>query len=117
MNHTTDARLLVLNPIAAGWGAERSLVGLLRYLPRMGVEPFTVVLVDGALVGMLERLGVPHRQLPPGRLRDPRRVRQTIREIRALAVEQGSELVFSNSAHGHIYGGVDARGLGVPAVW
>jgi glycosyltransferase involved in cell wall biosynthesis len=109
--------ILILSPTAVPGGAERSLAGLARQLPRFGFEPTAVLLEDGPLARWLRDVGCPTHILPAGRLRRPVSTLRTIAAVGSLVRRGGHELVFSNQAKGHVYGGLAAQMAGVPAVW
>jgi glycosyltransferase involved in cell wall biosynthesis len=108
---------LIVSPTAVPGGAERALAGLARHLPTFGVTPSAILLDHGPLEQWLQDAGCPTRVLEAGHLRNPVKTMKSVQRIRSVLRREGRELVFSNQAKGHIYGGLAARTSGVPAVW
>ena len=110
-------RALLVSPSARPGGAERALAALARHLPESGWQPTVVLLEDGPFTGWLEEAGVPATVVATGRTRRLDRTAVALRALRRLGQRVGAELVLSNQTKGHVYGGVTARLLGVPAAF
>jgi glycosyltransferase involved in cell wall biosynthesis len=109
--------VLLVTPTAVPGGAERALAGFARHLPTHGFAPSAVLLDQGPLELWLRQAGCPTHVIPAGRMRQPLRTLKTVETISSVLRRGGHELVFSNQAKGHIYGGLAGRASGVPAVW
>lgn len=111
-------------------GAELALLRLLPHVP--GVQAHVVLAEDGPLVPRLRAAGATVEVLAlPARTAELRRgalggalpilavvdtAHYVLRLVRRL-LELGPDLVHTNSAKAHIYGGLAARLTGVPQVW
>jgi glycosyltransferase involved in cell wall biosynthesis len=111
------SEVLLLAPTGVPGGAERALAGLARHLPSHGFPVSAVLLEEGALENWLADIGCPVLVLPRHRTREVHRTVRTIRAIRARAVSRSAGVVLSNQSKGHVYGGLAARGAGLPAVY
>ncbi len=109
--------VLVVAPSAVAGGAERALAGLVARLPDLGYAPSVALFEAGPLEEWLEEAACPTERAPFGRLRHPRDVARTLRALRRQARGTGARLVLGNTNVGHIYGGLAAASLRLPAVW
>jgi glycosyltransferase involved in cell wall biosynthesis len=94
---------------------ERVLAGLARHLPEHGWDPTIAMLQPGPAEEHLQ-LACPVEVLDSGRIRHAHRGVATVRALRRLARSTGAEIVFDNMSTAHLYGGLAARSLGLPAV-
>jgi glycosyltransferase involved in cell wall biosynthesis len=108
-------RILLVTPFGALGGAEKVLAGLARHLPEHGWEPTCALLQPGPAEEHLQ-LACPVEVLDSGRIRQVHRGVATVRALRHLARSTGADLVFDNMSTGHLYGGLAARSLSLPAV-
>ncbi len=117
---TSPARpvpVLVVAPSSIAGGAQRALAGLVRMLPGLGYAPSVALFERGPLEGWLGEAGCSSRLVPFGRLRHPGDVVRTLCALRRQARDIGARLVLNNTNVGHIYGGMAAASLRLPAVW
>ena len=116
-SRTPAVPVLVVAPSAVAGGAERALAGLVGRLPGLGYAPHVALFEQGPLVGWLDDAGCPYGMVASGRFRHPRDVVRTVRGIRRMARGTGARLVLGNTHVGHIYGGLAAASLRLPAVY
>jgi glycosyltransferase involved in cell wall biosynthesis len=109
--------VLVVAPSSVAGGAERALAGLVARLPHLGYQPSVALFEDGPLETWLDEAGCPVTRVHFGRLRNPRDVTRTVGAIRHQARRTGARLILGNTNVGHIYGGMAAASLRLPAVW
>lgn len=109
--------MLLVAPAAVAGGAERALSGLVGRLPDLGYAPSVALFDAGPLEGWLREVGAPVERVAFGRLRHPGDVVRTVRALRRCARAAGARLVLGNTNVGHIYGGLAAASLRLPAVW
>lgn len=115
---TPPTPVLVVAPSSVAGGAERALAGLVARLPALGYAPHVALFEQGPLAGWLEEAGCPHGlAAPSGRFRHPHHVLRTVRALRRMARSTGARLVLGNTHVGHIYGGLAAASLRLPAVY
>jgi glycosyltransferase involved in cell wall biosynthesis len=117
MSGAAPVKVLYVSPVGERGGAETALLNVLKYHDRQAFEPVVCLLQPGPLANDVRARGIRVVTIPAGRLRDARRTRQTIRELRALIAAEGARIVFGNMSVGHIYGGLAARGTAARAVW
>jgi glycosyltransferase involved in cell wall biosynthesis len=108
-------------------GSEEGLLGLLRHLPRAGIEPILAAPPDGEMEQACADLRVPYLRWPRGGFRvsaSPGAALVHLREIARLrarflpsARRRGLELVSTHSLEAHVFGTYLARWLDVPLVW
>jgi glycosyltransferase involved in cell wall biosynthesis len=96
-------------------GSQRVLAGLVRHLPAHGLEVRASLFERGPLEGWLAAGGCPTDVVDAGGLRRPWRLAPAVRGLAARA--RDVDVVLSNQAKGHVYGGLAAARVGVPAVW
>jgi glycosyltransferase involved in cell wall biosynthesis len=108
-------KVLLVTPYGALGGAERVLAGLARHLPEHGWDPTIAMLQPGPAEAHLQ-LAAPVEVLDSGRIRHAHRGVATVRALRRLARSTDADLVFDNMSTAHLYGGLAARSLGLPAV-
>lgn len=109
--------MLYVTPVAELGGAEVVLLNVLKYHDRTRFTPIVCLLKEGSLVEDLERLGVKSITIPAGRFRSVRRTLHAVRAMRDVLRDEDIDLVFSNMAMGHLYGGLAALGTSVRRVW
>lgn len=109
--------VLVVASSAVAGGAERALASLVRFLPELGFAPHAALFERGPLEGWLADAGCPCHLVPFGRLRHPLDVARTVVALRRLAHRVSAQLVLDNLNTAHIYGGLAAASLRLPAVW
>jgi glycosyltransferase involved in cell wall biosynthesis len=107
----------LVSPVAKPGGAERALAGLARRLPALGFEPEAILLEEGPLENWLVAAGCSYRIVRAARLRRIPTVIGTVAAIQKAIRNRRLEIVISNHAKGHIYGGLAALAGGVPSVW
>ena len=117
MSGSPPTPLLVVAPSAVAGGAERALAGLLGRLPALGYAPQVALFERGPLEQWIEEAGCPVGMVHFGRLRRPDDVVRTVRALRRMAGDTGARLVLGNTHVGHIYGGLAAASLRLPAVF
>jgi glycosyltransferase involved in cell wall biosynthesis len=110
-------RVLYISPVADRGGAEVVLLNILKYHDRQSFTPMVCLLKEGPLVGDVRRLGVKCFVIATGRFRHLVRTVRTVWRIRRIMRHQCIDLVFSNMAMGHLYGGLAALGTQVKRVW
>ncbi len=110
-------RVLYISPVGDRGGAEVVLLNILKYHDRQSFTPMVCLLKEGPLVGDVRRLGVKSFVVQAGRFRHLARTVRTVCRIRRLMRDEGIDLVFSNMAMGHLYGGLAALGTQVKRVW
>lgn len=104
-------------PVGEWGGAESVFFELLSRLDRERFAPRAVFLRDGPFAQELERVGIPVHRQPITRLRDPLDFGQTVRALWRLLTQQGVQLVVSSHGYGHLYGGLAAWRVRLPAIW
>lgn len=109
--------ILVVAPSARAGGAERAMAGLVSRLPALGYAPHVALFEDGPLRCWLDASGCPCEVVPFGRMRYPQDVVRTLGGLRRYARRVSARLVLNNTNVGHIYGGLAAASLRLPAVW
>ena len=97
-------------------GSERVHLSLARHLPRFGFESTPVLFEHGPLGDWLLAEGFKPRVLEVGR-GPVRRALRAVPVLRRLIEETGAHAVFSNQSNTHVYAGLAAMSLSVPAVW
>ncbi|MEO5678069.1 MAG: glycosyltransferase family 4 protein [Acidimicrobiales bacterium] len=110
-------RVLVVSSSSVAGGAERALANLIGRLPEVGFDPHVALFEAGPLEAWVADAGAPCEVVPFGRLRHPWEVARTVRALRRVARRTGAELVLDSLHTAHIYGGLAAATLGLPAVW
>jgi glycosyltransferase involved in cell wall biosynthesis len=96
-------------------GSQRVLAGLVRHLPAHGLDVRATLFEHGPLEGWLAAAGCPTEVVEAGGTRRPWRVAPAVLGLAARARE--ADVVLSNQAKGHVYGGLAAARARVPAVW
>jgi glycosyltransferase involved in cell wall biosynthesis len=110
-------RVLYVSPVAERGGAEVTLLNILKYHDRRFFVPMACLLKDGPLVQEVRSLDVRTAVLPTKRLREIAVTVPVILEVRRLLQNENVNIVFSNMAMGHLYGGLAAMGTSVKRVW
>src|SRR5690349_10100898 len=110
-------RVLYISPVADRGGAEVVLLNILKYHDRQSFTPMVCLLKEGPLVGDVRRLGVKCFVIATGRFRHLVRTVRTVWRIRRIMRHQCIDLVFSNMAMAHLYGGLAVLGTHVKRVW
>jgi glycosyltransferase involved in cell wall biosynthesis len=108
--------VLLASSSAKAAGSERVHVSLTRQLPGFGFEPIPVLFEHGPLGDWLLAEGFRPRVIEMGRGRARRGLR-TVHLLRRMIEEIGARAVFSNQSNTHVYAGLAAMSLNVPAVW
>jgi glycosyltransferase involved in cell wall biosynthesis len=109
--------VLYVSPVAERGGAEVVLLNILRHHDRVRFTPMVCLLKEGSLSDEVRRLEIKSFLVPTGRFRHVANTLRTVRQIRRLLKEENVDLVFSNMAMGHVYGGLAALGTPVKRVW
>lgn len=112
----TSTPVLLVAPDSTGGGGQRTLAGLARHLPAFGYQPTAVLFQKGVLEDWLRDTGCPITFAPFGRLRHPHDVIRTVAGVRRAARACRAELVVANMSIAHVYGGIAARTLRLPAI-
>lgn len=122
------ARVMLLNHAAEMAGAEQGLLDIVSQMDPARFT-FTVVLPESRsrLAERLRAAGAEVLRAPLRRFRKTLRpatllgyafnVHAVVRRLVGEAAQRGVRLVHANSNSAHLYGGLLARRLGVPAVW
>jgi len=110
-------RVLYITPVGERGGAEVVLLNILKHHDRARYTPMVCLLKEGPLVEEIRCLGIKSVLVPTGRFRSVVDTFRAIREIRRFLREEAVDLVFSNLAMGHLYGGLAALGTSVKRVW
>lgn len=110
-------RVLLVLPSGKPGGSELRLLGLARSLPNHGWRPAAAVLGPGPIAELLESVGCDVIRLDAGRTRNLARTGATIRALRGAIKRTAAEAVISSLSRGHVYGGIAAATMRVPAVW
>lgn len=111
-------KVAVIMPLAEQrGGGELMLWHLMQQGRDLGVCWLVVFLEDGPMVAQVRSLGIEARVIPAGRLRQPHRFLSTVRRIAALARREHVRVIFSWMTQTHLYGGIAARMVGIPALW
>lgn len=90
---------------------------LLENAPRAYVSWQVVFFEDGPMVPWVAEKSIPVTVIEAGRLRNPLHYLKTVRRLTRLMREHRSEIVLSWMTKAHLYAGVAARIIGIPAVW
>ncbi len=111
-------KVAILMPLAEQRGGAEQLLRLfLRQAPGAPEDWPLVFFEAGPLVAEARSLGFPVQVIQAGRLRQPVRYLQTVRQLTRWFRQEGITLVLSWMGKAHLYGGVAAWLAGVPAVW
>lgn len=110
-------RVLYISPIGERGGAEVVLLNILTGHDRSRFTPMVCFLKEGPLVTEAQKTGVRTFLVPTGRFRNFVLTLRAIRRIRRLLREEQVDLVVSNMAMGHLYGGLAALGMPVKRTW
>jgi glycosyltransferase involved in cell wall biosynthesis len=110
-------RVLYISPVGERGGAEVVLLNILKYHDRQCFTPMVCLLKEGPLAVEVRRLGIKSFVVRTGRFRHAARTLRAVWEIRRLLRDERIDLVFSNMAMGHLYGGLAALGTRVKRVW
>lgn len=97
-------------------GAERRLPSMVEGLASAGASVTVVALDEGEVFDICEHLA-PVVPVPAGRLRDTRSFSSTVRALAELSRATKTDLVYAHAPKTHLYTGVAALALRVPAVW
>ena len=133
---STSIRIAYIDQTGEMGGAEHLLLTLLNGLPHDAIQPMLICAENGPLVNIVRGLGIPVKilTLPPlysvswifkhrkifnplavfwnvvGLVRSAWRTRRYLSSMRV-------DLIQTNSAFAHLYGGLAARMIGVPCIW
>lgn len=108
-------RVFVVAPRSTPGGSQRVLAGLVRHLPAHDVEVWASLFEHGPLERWLTDAGCTTEVLDAGATRRPWRFAPSVLALAARA--RDADVVLSNQAKGHVYGGLAAARARVPAVW
>jgi glycosyltransferase involved in cell wall biosynthesis len=118
MSPPAASPVLFVNAAAERGGAETVLLTLLRHIDRDRFPPHVCCLSEGPFVEELRRTArVDVTVVPSGSFRQLWRGLDAVRRIGAIVEDLGSTLVHANGTGAHIYGGMAARGAGVPHLY
>ena len=110
-------RVLYVSPVGERGGAEVVLLNILKYHDRRRFSPMICLLKVGPLAEEVRRLGIEPLLISTGRFRNAAGTLKTVGEIRRLIRNETVDIIFSNMAMGHLYGGLAALGTRVKRVW
>jgi glycosyltransferase involved in cell wall biosynthesis len=110
-------RVLYLSPVGERGGAEVVLLNILKHHDRSRFTPMVCFLKEGPLAAEVRGLGIKCFLVPAGRFRHLSGTLRAMRAIRRLVKEERVDLIFSNMAMGHLYGGLAALGTPAKRVW
>ena len=113
----SPVRVLYISPVGERGGAEVVLLNILKHHDASRFTPMVCFLKEGPLVMEVQGLGVKTFLIPTERFRHIARSLRAVRRIRRLLREEKVDLVFSNMAMSHLYGGLAALGTTVRRVW
>ena len=105
-------RVFVVAPRSTPGGSQRVLAGLVRHLPAHDVEVWASLFEHGPLERWLTDAGCPTEVLDAGATRRPWRFAPSVLALAAHA--RDADVVLSNQAKGHVYGGLAAARAHVP---
>lgn len=117
MNSPKPIRVLYISPVAERGGAEVVLLNILKRHDRKRFTPMVCFLKEGPFIAEVQGLGVKTFVVPTGRFRHFVPTLRGVQSIRRLMREEEVDLVFSNMAMGHLFGGMAALGTSVRRVW
>lgn len=115
----TDAclRVLYVIPVGERGGAEAVLLNIIKNHDQKRFTPLVCLLREGPIVNDLKGLGIKVISVPVRRLRNLLTAMWVVRRIRQILRAERIDLVFSNMAMGHVYGGLAAVGTPTRSVW
>ena len=110
-------RVAVVMPYASQHGgAELILLSLMQDGRGRGIEWQVIFQEDGPLVGRIKALGVKTHVVPSGRVRElPKMALAIVRMTRIFSRER-ADVVLSWLGKAHVYAGIAAAALGLPAL-
>jgi len=109
--------VLYITPVSERGGAEVVLLNILRHHDRARFTPIVCLLKAGPLSQDISALGIKWFSVSSGRFRNVFETVRAVREIRRIMRQYDVDLVFSNMAMGHLYGGLAVFGMPVKRVW
>jgi glycosyltransferase involved in cell wall biosynthesis len=98
-------------------GGELMLWDLLLEGRNGGVEWLVIFLEDGPLVEKIRSLGIDTHIVPSGRLRQPHLWISAAAKIALIAHHEKVGIIFSWMWKAHLYGGIAAMMVSLPALW
>jgi len=110
-------RLLYISSNAERGGVETVLCNLVKYHDRERYRLSVLFLKDGPLVEEFRRLGIQVFLIKTGRFSQVFRSIFTILKIRRLIINEHIDVVFSQLAMAHLYGGLAAKLSGRKCIW
>ncbi|SHL06253.1 glycosyltransferase [Rhodothermus profundi] len=111
-------RVGILMPLAEQRGGAEQLLRLfLQHVPGAPEDWLLVFFEAGPLAEEARSLGFPVWIIRAGRLRQPVRYMQTVRQLVRLFRQERVTLVLSWMSKAHLYGGIAAQMAGIPALW
>lgn len=129
-------RVAYLDQVSELGGAEHLLLTLLSGIGQAGISPILICCQEGPLPDQARRLGIRTMIVPLPRFASLSSIVRTVkipnpfaafwnclslvrsaRIMRSVFQAEGVDLVQTNSAFSHIYGGLAARLTNVPCVW
>ena len=111
------ARLLYISSNAERGGVETVLCNLVKYHDREHYRLSVLFLRDGPLVEEFRRLGIQVFLIKTGRFSQVFRSIFTILKIRRLVINEDIDVVFSQLAMAHLYGGLAAKLSDRKCIW
>jgi glycosyltransferase involved in cell wall biosynthesis len=107
----------MVSPIAQPGGAEALFVAAARRLPALGFATEAVLFEEGPVEQSLAEAGVRVHLIPLARTRHLHRSLRAELRLTSLVRRVAPDVVLSNHAKGHLFGGVAARLARAPAIW
>jgi glycosyltransferase involved in cell wall biosynthesis len=109
--------VLLVSSSAKAAGSERVHLTLARRLPAFGFDPTPVLFESGPLAEWLSTAGRPATVIEVDSASPLRKATRAVPRLRSFIRETGARAVFSSQSNTHIYAGLAAMSLGVPAAW